>query len=390
MALPPLIAFSTSFLVALLVVRTARWHQRFSMDSLEGVQKFHTRPTPRIGGVALLAGCLAALPAAAPGSASLLALVLACGSVAFLAGFAEDLSKSVSPAWRLAAALVSGALLVAFSDVVTPLLDPLLPAGTPAWLARALFALAGLGIAVALAGTTNAVNIIDGFHGLAAGSVIIMSLTIAALASMEGDAALAGAALLFAASVAGFMMVNFPGGYLFLGDAGAYLAGFILGALAVLLAARTDVSAFVSILVIAYPVYETLFSMVRKWRRPGYSPAHPDRVHLHMLVSRHFARFVAYGLDRPEIRNPLTGVMMWPFSLVASLLALCARGTNAGGILGLVIFALFYGRIYRITSLQSRSFLWPLTERLGWDETERFRRRTGKPGIDPSTGSGEE
>ncbi|MDX5278316.1 glycosyl transferase 4 family protein, partial [Salmonella enterica subsp. enterica serovar Weltevreden] len=50
-----LAAFST----ATLLVCTKQWHGAFSMDQAKGIQKFHTMPTPRIGGVALLAGALA-------------------------------------------------------------------------------------------------------------------------------------------------------------------------------------------------------------------------------------------------------------------------------------------------------------------------------------------
>ena len=53
------IAAATSFLVCLLLVGTKKWHGAFSMDSSTGVQKFHTAPTPRIAGIALVAGVIA-------------------------------------------------------------------------------------------------------------------------------------------------------------------------------------------------------------------------------------------------------------------------------------------------------------------------------------------
>ena len=376
-ALPALVAFLTALAVAVLTVVTQRWHGQLSMDSATGVQKFHDRPTPRIGGIALMVGLVTSLPFLEGEAYGLFSLLLLCSVFAFWAGLVEDVTKAVSPKNRLLAALVSGAAFVAAAGVLTPLAEPLVPVGAADWLHYGIFGLGAVGMVIGLAGTTNAVNIIDGFHGLAAGSLIIMSLTIAALAGFEGDQALAGISIVFAAGVAGFMMVNFPGGHLFFGDAGAYMAGFVVGALALLLAARTDISAFVAILVMAYPVYETLFSILRKSRREGYSPSQPDGVHLHMLVSRRHARFIAYGLGHPEWKNPISGMMMWPFSLVASMMAIVAQGSNIGGMIGLVVFCLFYGRVYQVVSLQRPPLLQKQARKWGWNEAERFRVPSG-------------
>lgn len=375
--IPTLISVATAFLAAWLaahvIVVTQNWHGRLSMDSEVGVQKFHTRPTPRVGGVALMMGLGISLLTLEGEVFSIMGLLLVCSSFSFAAGLIEDVSKSVRPRYRLLAALISGLVFVLFSGSLQPLASPLVPAGSAGWVGWMIYGLGGAGIAFGLAGTTNAINIIDGFHGLASGTLIIISLTIAGLAFVEGDAALVSVSLVFAAAVAGFMVVNFPNGHLFLGDAGAYTAGFIVGALAVLLAARTDVSAFVSILIMAYPVYETLFSIRRKSRRIGHTPSQPDSVHLHMLVSRRYARFIAYGIDRPDLRNAITGVLMWPFSIIASILAVFAQGTSVGGVLGLAVFALFYGRIYKLVSLQRPSFMQKKARAWGWDESERFK-----------------
>jgi len=374
-------AMCAAFLMAVALVLTKGWHGALSMDSDTGIQRSHDAPTPRIGGVSLLFGLLAGLLLLDGEAQKLLGLILACAVPAFVSGFIEDITKVVSPRKRLLAALASGALFLGFGGVLTPLAGALLPPGAPAWVEVAVFSLGGFGIVVGLAGTTNAVNIIDGFHGLAAGSLLIMSATLAGLAALEGDMVLVAAISVFAVAILGFGLVNFPGGFLFLGDGGAYLAGFVLGAFAVLLAARTDVSAFVSILVMAYPVYETLFSMVRKSRREGWSPMQPDGVHLHKLVERRFGRFIAYGLEKPSLKNPITGALMWPFSLVAACLAIMAQGTNIGGVIGLLIFALFYTRVYRVVSLQRRSFMQGYARRRGWDERERYvRARRDKRG----------
>ena len=97
--------------------------------------------------------------------------------------------------------------------------------------------------------------------------------------------------MLYGALVLGFFVVNFPFGKIFLGDGGAYFAGFLLAALGVLLPMRNpEVSAWTAILICAYPVIETLASMRRKARRDGHSVGQPDRVHFHMLAHRRYAR----------------------------------------------------------------------------------------------------
>ena len=198
---------AVSLLVSLGIVATKRWHGAFSMDFTSGVQKFHTVPTPRIGGVALMAGGLAAwlaLPVNALGNqtAHLLALLILGATPAFVAGLVEDITKKVSVKTRLFATAASGllaALLTGYwiSYVNVPGLD---------W----LLALAPLGIvftAFAVAGIANSVNIIDGFNGLASGVVVLMLLTLAYIAFRAGDPVVMNLAFIGAAVVLGFMLV---------------------------------------------------------------------------------------------------------------------------------------------------------------------------------------
>ena len=97
-------------------------------------------------------------------------------------------------------------------------------------------------------------------------------------------------------------MVNFPLGKIFLGDGGAYFAGFLLAGLGVLLPMRNpETSAWTAILICAYPVIETLASMRRKARRDGHSVGQPDRVHFHMLAHRRYARRIVRA---PRARPP--------------------------------------------------------------------------------------
>lgn len=111
--LDALIAAIASFLTCLLLVGTKKWHGAFSMDSSTGVQKFHTAPTPRIAGIALVVGVLAGYAfsshsPAATEKRQILSAILMAGMPAFIFGLLEDITKKSPskpacwPPWPLA------------------------------------------------------------------------------------------------------------------------------------------------------------------------------------------------------------------------------------------------------------------------------------------------
>ena len=241
---------------------------------------------PRVGGVAIALGYLVAWPFVPGEAAAVWGLIGLAGLPAFAAGLGEDLTRRVGVRQRLLATMVAGVIFAlstgyAMDKVDLPGVDWLLSF----YLATLLFT------GFAMGGVANAINIIDGFNGLAAGALIIMFGTFAWVALQVGDDLVLTLALLYAALVLGFFAVNFPYGKIFLGDGGAYFCGFLLASLGVLLPARNaDVSAWTAMLICGSPVIETLASIWRKARRDGHSVGQPDRVHFHMLAHRRYAR----------------------------------------------------------------------------------------------------
>lgn len=141
--------------------------------------------------------------------------VVLAGIPAFAAGLAEDVTKCVGVVARLLATMASAALGAWWLGAVLPRL------GVPRLDALLLFApwLAWGVTLVAVAGVANAVNIIDGFNGLAAGVAIVMFAAFAAAAWWLGDGALAMVCAAMLGAVLGFAVWNWPGGRIFLGDA---------------------------------------------------------------------------------------------------------------------------------------------------------------------------
>jgi UDP-N-acetylmuramyl pentapeptide phosphotransferase/UDP-N-acetylglucosamine-1-phosphate transferase len=336
-----LIPFAVTLVVGVLLVLTQRWHGRFSMDSTLGVQKFHTTPTPRIGGVAIAAGLLAATSQAKPAVHAILGPMLLAAIPAFTAGLLEDLTKKVGVLPRLLATMFSGALAwyltgVAMQDTGFSPLDWVL-AYTP---------MAVLFTAFAVGGVANAVNIIDGFNGLATGSVAIMLGAVGLIAFNVGDAPLATVCLLLAAVALGFGAVNWPLGKLFLGDSGAYLLGFLLAWVAVLLPMRShQVNAWATILVCAYPVLEVGFSYRRKSKRTGHSPGQPDKVHFHMLVHRRLVRPLLSKASKP-LQNGLTSPFCWTYALMPASWAVAFAQDTAMLACGFLLAIAVYGALY--------------------------------------------
>jgi len=294
-----------------LIVVTKALHGHLSFDSTSGPQKFHKAPTPRIGGVALLAGLIAGWVFLPHASRTLLGQLLLAGLPVFVAGIAEDITKRVGVRERLAAAMFGGLLATLLTGYSLQRVD--MP-GFDQLLSWSPFAM--VFTAFCVAGVANAVNIIDGFHGLASGVVLLAVLTMGFIGARVGDYEYLQLCLVVAGATGGFMLLNFPLGKIFLGDAGAYLLGFLLAWLAVLLPVRNpEVSAWASLAICAYPILEVFFSFKRKYARKNCAPHKPDSVHLHMLL---FRRASGRLLARPRsaAANALTSVLLWPFALL--------------------------------------------------------------------------
>ena len=315
-----IVSFLTSLIATLLVVRSSSLHSRLSADhDFSGPQKFHTRAVPRIGGV----GVIVAMAVAGvvdnfkqADAAPYFWLFMACGLPAFLVGIAEDLTKKVAARWRLLATCVSAALAVWLLGGVIVRTD--IP-GIDQLITMAPFAVALTLLCVT--GVANAINIIDGFNGLASMCVMMMLLGIAYVAFQTADEFVASTALIAAGAVLGFFVWNFPAGLIFLGDGGAYFIGFVLAELSVLLLGRNaSVSPIFPLLLCAYPIFETVFTMYRRRVLRGVATAQPDGIHLHTLIHRRLIR-LNIGPDindrRRMTRNSMTSPYLWLLCLLS-------------------------------------------------------------------------
>jgi UDP-N-acetylmuramyl pentapeptide phosphotransferase/UDP-N-acetylglucosamine-1-phosphate transferase len=310
------------------------------MPHTSAVQNAHTEPTPRIGGVAVFCSVCLGLWLTSGESRHLLTSIVLAGASAFAFGLLEDLTHRISVAARLFATLGSGVLGwfitgISITDVNLPGVD-LLFQWTPVAVLFTAFAVGGL---------ANAFNIIDGFNGLASGTALIVLTAMGLISLQLGDVLLSDVCLILAASVMGFLLVNWPFGKLFLGDGGAYFVGFAIAWVAVLLLHRhPEISAWCPLLICAYPVLEVIFSMLRR-RHHSSLLGHPDRLHLHSLVKRRVVKRL-FPTAHTTLRNSVTGTLLWVMTLLPALWGIWHYDNTPLLAVGLVVFAFAYQLLY--------------------------------------------
>ncbi|QWD80035.1 glycosyltransferase family 4 protein [Polynucleobacter sp. MWH-Spelu-300-X4] len=316
-----ILAFFSSLLVTLVLIRYQHLHEKISHDhDLSGPQKFHTHAVPRIGGIgiflALLISGVVALNFSNPEKGTLLLQLSACALPTFFIGLTEDLTKKIGVKIRLLAtassALLSGyALNVWVTQIQIPGIDWLL----------SIAIIAIIFTVIAVTGLANAYNIIDGFNGLASMIAIISLLAIGYVAFKANDPILASIALIVIGAISGFFIWNYPRGLIFLGDGGAYLIGFLIATLSILLVNRNpSVSPWFALLVNAYPIFETLFTIWRRKVHQGKNPGLPDGAHFHSLIYRRMIRWAEVSESQATAsfaKNARTSPYLWLLSSLA-------------------------------------------------------------------------
>lgn len=340
-------AFSAAWFVGWLIVKYEHLHAHFSYDHAgTGPQKYHAQPTPRIGGLMVMAGLLmslgiASFADAAPAEREF-GLLLLAAIPAFLGGLVEDVTKKVGVLERLMLTMLSGAASAWLFGAVLSRLD--IPGVDQALLLWLPFAVVFTSFAVG--GVANTINIIDGFNGLASGFAVIVLVAMAYVANVVGDRLIFSTSLAMAGALLGFMVWNWPGGRIFLGDGGAYLVGFMLAELSVLIVIRNpDVSPWFPLLLLIYPIFETFYSIFRRKLQNKLSPGQPDNRHLHQLVHDYLIQYQASS--KHSSRNSRVAKYFWVPAAVLAILGVLFWNSTPALIVCAVGFCILYVVSYR-------------------------------------------
>ena len=260
-------------------------HRFGFLDLPDAARKTHTRPIPRVGGVAIALayaatfGLLALVPLhytfLAQRHLELVWKLLPAAAVVFLTGLLDDL-RGLKP-WQKLLGQCAAALLAYGSGVRVATIAGL---HLGPW--------AGLAVSVVwLVGCTNAFNLIDGMDGLASGVGLFATLTTLVAALLGRDLALALATAPLAGCLLGFLRFNFNPASIFLGDCGSLLIGFLLGSYGVIWSQKSATALAVTapLIAMAIPLLDTGLAIFRRFlRHQPIFAADRDHIHHHLLA----------------------------------------------------------------------------------------------------------
>ncbi|NLG33543.1 MAG: undecaprenyl/decaprenyl-phosphate alpha-N-acetylglucosaminyl 1-phosphate transferase [Syntrophomonadaceae bacterium] len=279
----PLIPFLAAFVVTMvlmpLVIKLS--YKIGAVDRPNG-RKVHSTTMPRLGGVAIFLSfglCLILffdLPKPFWG-------IVWGALIIFLTGVLDDIMQ-ISPRIKLIGQIAAATVAISSGIVVEFVTNPF----------NGLLNLGYFSIPLTMlwiVGISNAINLIDGLDGLAAGVSGIAAATMGIIAYFQGQSLAALAAFLLLAAILGFLPYNFYPARTFMGDGGSNFLGFILGCLAIMGTAKsaTLISLLVPIVILGIPIFDTFFAIIRRIynKAPIFMP---DKDHLHH-------RLMAIGLS---------------------------------------------------------------------------------------------
>jgi len=341
-----IISFLVSFIFSLLILRYSHLHGHISFDhDKKGVQKFHSFDTPRIGGLPIFIGIAfsIAIQFFQELSFANIGLILILSSLpVFILGLLEDVTKKISASYRLLAAFISAFLACYFLNT---------------WLTNIQFMSIDLLLKIApismlftcfaVAGVTHSVNLIDGFHGIASMIGIFILSAIVYVAFKVSDVTILMLGISVIGAILGFFVLNYPKGLIFLGDSGAYLIGFWIALLSLLLVSRhEEVSDWFPFLLCFYPIFETFFTVFRRYFIKRTSPGLPDSFHLHQLIYKRVLRWIVVDKNDKNKKNSMTAPYLWTLSLISIIPAILFWKSHQILKIFALIFALCYLWLY--------------------------------------------
>jgi UDP-GlcNAc:undecaprenyl-phosphate/decaprenyl-phosphate GlcNAc-1-phosphate transferase len=300
-----LLAFLVAAAVTLLMTPVAaRIARRVGAVAMPRDRDLHLSPTPRLGGIAILAGVLLSGALFLPNTQEVRGVLLGATVITLIGALDDvfDLAAPIKLAGQFAAALIPVQSNVVVENFTLPFVG-----------AVDLGDMAGPVTLIGIVAVMNVLNFTDGVDGLAAGVCTIAAATFAVIClSLDRDTAAILAAVTAGAAV-GFLWHNFHPATIFMGDAGSNLIGLLLACIAIegVLKTAAVVALFFPLVILAVPILDTGFVVAKrvKYRRPVYSP---DREHFHH-------RFDRIGFSQ---RRTVMYLYAWTLTLAALALAL--------------------------------------------------------------------
>ena len=266
-------------------------------------RKVHTHAIPRLGGLAIYVGFMAAVLFCVPVRHELLGLLLGCTAIVAL-GIWDDICN-IPAKVKLGGQIVAACIPIAFGIQIEWLTNPF---GTLIVLPE----LVAIPVTIFwIIGFTNTVNLIDGLDGLAAGVSFIASVSMFLLAYTMNQYLPAMIIVAMAGAALGFLQYNFNPAKIFMGDTGSMLLGYTMAVAAVLGLVKTaaTIALVVPLIALGLPILDTLFAIIRR-KMSGVPIFQPDKGHLHH-------RLLALGMSQKQ-----AVLIMYFVSIVLGIVAL--------------------------------------------------------------------
>jgi UDP-GlcNAc:undecaprenyl-phosphate GlcNAc-1-phosphate transferase len=322
-----IVAFAVGLCVCYVLTPAVRkLATRFGAIDRPDQRKVHKTPIPRMGGLAIYAGFLAAVFAGMHVTTEITGLLLG-GTAILLVGIIDDIYQ-IPAVVKLCGQIAAASVLIFFDIQIEWLAYP---GGDYLYMDNFSVPVTILWVV----GMTNALNLIDGLDGLAAGVALIASLTVCAVAVQNGFYPVAVMTAALSGATFAFIRYNFNPASIFMGDTGSMFLGYMLAAISVfgVVKSAAIIALAVPIMALGLPIIDTCFAIFRRYSN-GKPIFKPDKGHLHH-------RLLAAGLSQKQ-----AVLLMYLISIALSVSALLFTGTSkiAGIVaIGVVLAVVFIG-----------------------------------------------
>lgn len=293
-----IVSFAFTFATTPLVRRFA--FKIGAIDIPKDNRRMHKKPTPRIGGLAIIFGFTVATLCFAQPSRQLYGTLAGAAIIAVM-GVIDD-CKNLPAKLKFVIQIIAALVVVFAGDIkIDVFTNPNFLSDNPYWVLPEWLSVTLTVIWIVF--ITNAVNFIDGLDGSAAGVSAIMSISLVFISIRVGEYSIAILGIALMGSCFGFLPFNFNPAKIFMGDTGSTFLGFMLATLSIqgVFKSYAVISFAVPLLILGLPLFDALFAMIRRILR-GQSPMTADRGHLHhRLVDMGFSQkqtvFILYAIS---------------------------------------------------------------------------------------------
>ena len=295
-----------------------------AVDVPKDGRRMHDHPIPRMGGLAIFLGFMAAVLLFVPLDTERQGMLLGAVIIVVLGMLDDRFALPAMP--KFVVQIIAAVVAVIAGNRIDVLSNPNIFSANPVW---KLGWLAYPVTVVWIVAITNSVNFIDGLDGLACGVSTISAATMLVIALLvsEQDVAVMMAALVGAC--VGFLPYNFNPAKIFMGDTGSTFLGYIMAVVSVqgMFKMYNIISFVVPFLMLGLPIFDECFAIIRRLMR-GQSPMAPDRGHVHhRLIDMGFSQKQAVGV----------------LYVISAILGLSAVVLTASGAVKAMVFLLAMG-----------------------------------------------